>query len=552
MPVSSPWRDISIPDVDAWTYFMESPRPYPDDHPLFVDTTSSRSYTFAQVKDLAQCFGIGLRQRLSWSPGDMLAVYAPNDIDTPVVNLGVLWAGGVVTPANPAYTADDLARQLRDSGARALVTHSDVLDKALEAAKAVGLSSSCVFLLGQVPVEKRRGLQLWSELTPTGTWFRPERPHIEPDRHLAFLVYSSGTTGLPKGVMLSHSNVVANSLQTHKADTGHLQWDVDRQLGVLPFFHVYGLAVVINTTLVTGATCHVMPRFDIVETCRLIQHLSITFLFVPPPIVLQLSRHPCVKDYDLSTLRFINSGAAPLSRELVIDVWKRLAVGVKQGYGLSEASPVTNAQLIDEWWRFQGSVGRLVPNMKAKIVDPDGKELPPNQSGELLFKGPNVFRGYWKRPGLNSETFTPDGWYRTGDVAHICPKGHFYITDRIKELIKYNGFQVPPAELESKLLGHKDIADVGVIGVWDAEKYTEIPRAYVVPTSGVEASDALARNIVAWLEERVASHKRLRGGVRFLDEIPKAQSGKILRRVLKDMAKKEEEEKKEKGPRAKL
>ncbi|PFH61759.1 hypothetical protein XA68_16379 [Ophiocordyceps unilateralis] len=548
MPVSSPWRDIPIPEVDLWTYFMERPRRYPDDHPLFVDNDDGRSYNLTQIKQQAQEFGLGLRQRLNWRPGDMLAVYAANDVDTPVVNLAVLWIGGVVTPANPSYTSDDLARQLRDSGARALVTHPAVLDKALEAAEQVGLSSSCVFLLGPViDGFKSGGVRHWKEITPTGNWFRPRRVEIDSKSHLAFLVYSSGTTGLPKGVMLSHFNIVANSVQTNKADTAHLQWDVDCQLGVLPFFHVYGLSVVINTTLLTGATCHVMPRFDIVDTCRLIQALSITFLFVPPPIVLQLSRHPAVSDYDLSSLRFINSGAAPLSRELVVAVWEKLCVGVKQGYGLSETSPVTNVQLIDEWWRFQGSVGRPVPNMKAMIVDPDGNELPPNQSGELLLKGPNVFRGYWKRPTLNSETFTPDGWYRTGDVAYVCPKGYFYITDRIKELIKYNGFQVPPAELENKLFGNKDIADVAVIGVWDPENHTEIPRAYVVPASGVEPSDALARNIVSWLEERVASHKRLRGGVRFIDEIPKAQSGKILRRVLKDQAKREEE-----GFRAKL
>ncbi|PHH76517.1 hypothetical protein CDD80_1488 [Ophiocordyceps camponoti-rufipedis] len=547
MPISSPWRDMEIPDVDLWTFLMERPKPYPDDHTLFVDADSPRSYTFAQVKHLAQRFGLGLRQQLGWSAGDMLAVYAPNDIDTPVVNLGVLWAGGVVTPANPTYTAEDLARQLRDSGARALVTHPAVLDKALEAAAEVGLPADRVFLLGAQQGSGEGRCRHWNEIGPTGKWFTPQRAEVDAKKNLAFLVYSSGTTGMPKGVMLSHYNVVANAVQSYKGDTLFLHWDLDRHLGVLPFFHIYGLSVVINTTIVSGATCHVMPRFDIVETCRLIQKLKITFLYVPPPIVLLLTRHPAVSDYDLSSLRFITSGAAPLSKDLVAAVWQRFSVGVKQGYGLSETAPVTNCQLVDEWWRFQGSVGRLLPNITAKIVDPDGNEVPPNEAGELLFKGPNVFSGYWKRPALNSETFTADGWYRTGDVGYACPQGYFYITDRIKELIKYNGFQVPPAELESKLLGNNDIADVGVIGVWDAEKQTEVPRAYIVPKSGVKPSDDLARSIMTWLEQKVAGHKRLRGGVRFIDEIPKAQSGKILRRVLKDMAKKEEE-----GLRAKL
>ncbi|EQK97363.1 AMP-dependent synthetase/ligase [Ophiocordyceps sinensis CO18] len=348
--------------------------------------------------------------------------------------------------------------------------------------------------------------------------------------------------------MLTHHNIIANSLQVLKAEIRTISWELDSQIGILPFFHIYGLSVVINITLLSGAPCLVMPKFDLEKTCRLVQDHQVTFLYVPPPIILLLSKHPVVEKFDLSSIRFVNSGAAPLSRELVVEVWERLKIGVKQGYGLSETSPVSNTQLVDEWWRFQGSVGRLVAGMQAKVVDAEGRELPRGESGELLLKGPNVFSGYWKKPELDKETFTDDGWFRTGDVVYACPKGHFYVTDRIKELIKYKGFQVPPAELEDKLLGHKDIADVGVVGVWDPERHTEIPRAYIVPRPGVEPSDALAQGIVAWLAERVAPAKRLRGGVRFVDEIPKSQAGKILRRILRDQAKEEQE----KGPRAKL
>lgn len=240
--------------------------------------------------------------------------------------------------------------------------------------------------------------------------------------------------------MLTHRNVVANVLQSWRVDVRDLDWDADSQLGILPFFHIYGLAVVLNATLCSGAPCIVMAKFDIEKACRLIQHHAVTFLYVPPPIVLTLGKHPVVARYDLSSVRWINSGAAPLSRDLVVAVWDRLKIGVKQGYGLSETSPVITVQLSDEWWRFHGSVGRLVANMEAKIVDPDGNELPRGEAGELLVKGPNVFQGYLNRLELDRDTFTADGWYRTGDVGYVCPKGHFYITDRIKEIIKYKGF----------------------------------------------------------------------------------------------------------------
>ncbi|OTA00013.1 hypothetical protein A9Z42_0029420 [Trichoderma parareesei] len=359
---------------------------------------------------------------------------------------------------------------------------------------------------------------------------------------------------MPKGVMLSHYNIVAQARQGEKGDLRTISWDTDAQLGVLPFFHIYGLVIVLATSVFTGATCVVLPKFDLEKACRLIQDHSITFMYVPPPIVLALGKHPVVAKYDLSSLRWINSAAAPLSRELAVAVWERLKVGVKQGYGLSETSPAVMLQLPEEWWKFQGSVGRLYPSMEAKIVDEDGTELGYNQSGELLLKGPNVFSGYWKRPELNKDTFTEDGWYKTGDIFYCCPKGNFYITDRKKELIKYKGFQVPPAELEAKLIGRDDIADVCVIGVWDKEQHTEIPRAYVVLKPGVPETEAKAREIADWLNAKVAPPKKLRGGVRFIKEIPKSQAGKILRRVLRDQVKKEEEQEEAKAaaPKAKL
>jgi 4-coumarate--CoA ligase len=545
MPIKSPYPSVEVPNVDLWSLWLGQQASYPEDHPLFVEGETGRSYSLAQIREASVALGRGLKHQLKWAKGDVLAFFTANNVDVPVVNLGLHWAGGVASPANPTYTVDELARQLKDSGARALITHRDFLPTATQAAAAVGLPEANILLLG---AERDARFRHWTDITAKDAWIQPKKTPVDPQKDLAFLVYSSGTTGLPKGVMLTHSNIVANSRQFLRHDAKFLNWDMDAQLGVLPFFHIYGLSVVVNMTLATGAKCVVMAKFDLPKACQLIQDHSISFLYVPPPIVLALGKEPIVDKYDLSSLRFINSGAAPLSKHLVEAVWNRLRIGVKQGYGLSETSPTTHAQQIDEFWKYQGSVGRLVANMQAKLVDADGKEVPRGEAGEILLKGPNVFGGYWRRPELNKDAFTEDGWYRTGDVGYADRKGNFYITDRIKELIKYKGFQVPPAELEEILVGREDVADACVIGVYDEDRASEVPRAYVVLKEGVAESDALATELVEYVASKVAPPKRLRGGLRFSKEIPKSASGKILRRVLIDKVRKEEGA----APKAKL
>ncbi|KAH7159881.1 hypothetical protein B0J13DRAFT_581033 [Dactylonectria estremocensis] len=547
MPSNSCFADVDIPLVDVWSFYMDGSREFPDTHEVLVDGDTNRSYTFGQVKELSVQLGRGLRHVFKCNKGDVLGFFTPNHIDTVIVNLGVIWAGGVASPANPTYTAEELAHQLTDSNAKILVTHKAFVQTACKAAELANIPPDKIILLGDGKDEQGR-FKHWTEVTADETWIKPKKPSIDPHKDLVYLVYSSGTTGLPKGVMLTHYNMVANSCQFSRFDPKLISWEMDSQLGVLPFFHVYGLGVVLNVTLSTGVKCVVMAKFDLAQACQLIQDHKLTFMYVPPPIILALGKHPLVDKYDLSSLRFVNSAAAPLSRDLVDAVWDRLQVTVKQGYGLSETSPAVTVQMFDEWARFQGSVGKLAPNMQAKVVDPDGKEVSPGNPGELLVKGPNVFQGYWNRPELNKDTFTEDGWFKTGDVMYMCPKGNFFVTDRIKELIKYKGFQVAPAELEAKLIGRKDIADVCVIGVWNEAEQTEVPRAYVVPSAGVDGGDDLAQDIVNWLSSRVAPPKKLRGGVRFLKEIPKSASGKILRRVVRDQVKKEEET----GPLAKL
>ena len=291
-----------------------------------------------------------------------------------------------------------------------------------------------------------------------------------------------------------------------------------------------------------------MPKFEIERFCSIIQNQRITFAYVVPPVVLLLGKHPIVDKYDLSSLRMLNSGAAPLTQELVEAVYKRLKVPIKQGYGLSETSPTTHTQPWDQWNKTIGSVGTLLPNQTAKYMSPEEKELPIGETGELWIKGPNVFKGYHNNPEGTRNALTPDGYFKTGDVGHQDKDGNFYITDRVKELIKYKGFQVPPAELEGLLISHPMVNDVAVVGIYNKDQATEVPRAYIVPAPGVEGSPKSAQEIMSWLQAKVASHKRLRGGVRFVDEIPKSASGKILRRLLKIRAQEEEE----KGVKAKL
>lgn len=292
-----------------------------------------------------------------------------------------------------------------------------------------------------------------------------------------------------------------------------------------------------------------MSKYDIEKFCAHVQNYKITFSYIAPPVVLLLAKHPVVDKYDLSSLRMMNSGAAPLTREVVEAASARIKCGIKQGYGLTETSPTTHTQLWPEWNKYLGSVGKLLPNMEAKYMTSgeDGsepKEVAIGEVGELYVRGPNVFLGYHRNPRATAECLSPDGWFRTGDVGYQDKEGNFYITDRVKELIKYKGFQVAPAELEGMLLDNDAVDDVAVIGVYSQEHGSEVPRAYVVRSAKSKASGRSAEEeaeaIVSWLNSRVAQHKRLRGGVRFIDAVPKSASGKILRRVLKEAAKKEQ------------
>ncbi|KAH7081375.1 hypothetical protein BKA63DRAFT_207176 [Paraphoma chrysanthemicola] len=541
MPTKSPFPDIPIPDVDLWgLMFDRKDRDFPDDKVIYRAINSDRKYTFADTKNLATLFGEGLRNLWDWQKDEVLALYAPNDVDIAPVIYGTFFAGGIVTPANPGYSADELAYQLENSGAHALVTTKQFLDTALKAAQKVGIPHDRVILLGADKDPSHR-VKHWSNIRKTSGALRYRRRRAKPE-DLAFLAFSSGTTGLPKGVMLTHRNIVADVVMIHSAVGHHYSHKNDKFLGVLPFFHIYGLTGLVHQVLHRGIELVVMPAFEMKTFLETIQEHRITFIYVAPPVIVRLARDQMVEKYDLSSLKMITSGAAPLTRELVDAVHKRLNIRINQAYGLSETSPMTHNQPWDEWYSSVGSVGKMFPNMLAMYMSADGKELGPGEVGELWLSGPNVFKGYWKNEAATKESTTEEGYFKTGDIGFQDEQHNFYITDRVKELIKYKGFQVPPAELEGKLMENDIIDDVAVIGVNDDHQHTEVPRAYIVASRAkiTNAGEEEAKAIVDWLTKKVANHKRLRGGVVFVDEIPKSASGKILRRVLKERSKEDE------------
>lgn len=333
---------------------------------IYRDADTGRTYSYAQVKSTAIDFGKGLKSMWEWRKGDVLALFTPNCIDTPAITWGVHWAGGIVSPANPGYTTDELAFQLKDSGAKALATQKPFLKVALEAAAQVGIPDDRIILMGDDTDESMRFKHFSSIKNIAGT-SRYRRTKAHPTNDIAFLVYSSGTTGLPKGVMLCHENIISNILMLKAGEGDNLSWDGgpkgegDNIVAFLPFFHIYGRFMVLtynpfiltcsglnclmNQSLYSGLTLVVMPKFDIEKFCAVIQDHKITFAYVVPPVVLLLGKHPIVDKYDLSSLRMLNSGAAPLTQELVEAVYKRLKVPIKQGYGLSETSPTTHTQV---------------------------------------------------------------------------------------------------------------------------------------------------------------------------------------------------------------
>ncbi|TFV87206.1 4-coumarate--CoA ligase family protein [Blastococcus sp. CT_GayMR16] len=533
MALASPYPDVEIPNLSVPEFVLAAGKEKPDT-PALIDGLKGDTITHGQLAAYVERVAANLHAR-GLRKGDTVAVFCPNTPWYPVVFHGIAAAGCVMSPINSLYTPDEIAFQLKDSGAKILITISLFMDRASAAAEKSPLDEIVVL----------DGMEGHANLFDLlGADAPSVQVDIDPAEDLVTLPYSSGTTGLPKGVMLTHRNLVANVAQTRALID--LQED-EKIIAVLPFFHIYGLTVLMNQGLQWGATVVTLPRFDLEDFLRTIQDYKITRAFVAPPILVAFAKHPLVGSYDLSSLRSILSGAAPLDEQLALAVEQRLRKGaddgvtVAQGYGMTELSPVSHTTPdpgheppgAEGYEVPKGSVGYAIPNTECRLIDPaTGEDAAEGERGELWIRGPQVMKGYLNNEQATNETVDSDGWLHTGDVAIVDDHGVYTVVDRVKELIKYKGYQVAPAELEAVLLGHPEIADAAVIGVPEKESGEELPKAFVVRAPGSELTEDAVK---AYMAEKVAPHKKIRL-VEFIDTVPKSAAGKILRKDLKARA----------------
>uniref|UniRef100_A0A1I8INR3 AMP-binding domain-containing protein n=1 Tax=Macrostomum lignano TaxID=282301 RepID=A0A1I8INR3_9PLAT len=539
--------DVQYPtEISYPAYLLEACDRFAD-RTAVVCAASGRRISYADLRAATVAASSGLA-KLRFARGDTMCIFSGNFPDYPAAMLAIMRCGGVLTTASPDFTASELARQLRDCRTKFLLTTKEKLPVAAEAAKASGVVKE-VFLTEDAEPGTRRFADLFEDdgsCDPSGSF------QVDQANDVAAILYSSGTTGLPKGVMLTHRNLVANIEQTLET-MGDLP--DERLIGVLPFYHVYGQVVVLGFNFRRGYQLSVMSRFEPVRFLETLQNHRITLAHIVPPILLFLAGHPLVDKFDLCEDWARRIFRADLLGKKNEARWKNAVVcshhfpdsmyvcpdqrhepGVRL---MPTAYPMLQLykEIAEPYRRSRprakrGSAGMLVPSVEMRVADTQtGADLGPNQSGQLFVRGVNLMRGYFENPQATRESIDADGWFATGDVGHIDEDGYLFISDRLKELIKVKGLQVAPAELEALLLECPDVTDAGVVARPD-ERAGELPVAFVVRREGSLASEA---DIQRWVAERVAPHKRLEGGVRFIDAVPKAASGKILRKRLRDV-----------------
>ncbi|SPJ89801.1 related to 4-coumarate--CoA ligase [Fusarium torulosum] len=557
MPIDSRFS-TSVPNCSIQQWIFGSPSGPLPDKKAFVDADQpqQRYFTYDQARLLAKRIAVGLIDN-GLQPGDRVLLFAGNSIFFPTLMMGVWMAGGIFTGANPGYVTRELAHQLQDSEATFMIAAESVMGVAMAAASQVGMKASQVFLLDStwpdsiIETQPREGRRHWTKLIAPrskGESFIWDEPK-DSKNSICTLNYSSGTTGIPKGVEISHYNHVANSRGVTLMNRLNPDFEARRQhaaaLCFLPMYHAFSQGYFITSFPYERIPVYIMPSFDFPKMLAHIQNFRITKLLAVPPILVLMSKHPLARRADLSSIDMIASGAAPLAKDTQREIAGMIPMGesvVRQGWGMTEAT--CTALSWDPSKAPSSAAGELTPDSRARLVNIEtGDEITSaNTPGELWITGPTVMRGYWRNSIATREAFVTDSdgtqWLRTGDVAYVeeYKEGTlFHIVDRVKELIKVKGMQVAPAELESLLLEREDIADAAVIGVTiDGE---EFPRAYVVKSSN--GKDTSKEDITDWLASRVVKYKQLRGGLVFVDAIPKVPSGKILRKTLRERAKRE-------------
>lgn len=518
MIFTSPHAAVTIPEILLTDYVLRRAEEL-GDKPALIDGPTGRTYTYGQLPGLIRRLAAGFA-RHGVARGEIFAIYSPNLPEYALAFHAVAKLGATTTMVPPLFTSDEIIKQLENSGAKYLLTIPLLIEKAREVALATGISK--IFVIGEAD-----GAIPLASLLENGEAKEAVQDtlKINVKEDVVALPYSSGTTGFPKGVMLTHYNLVAMLRLMEVSDAFSHQ---DTMVCVVPMSHLYGLHIVVNLGLSQGATIVTVPRYDLDQFLQALELYRVTIAPLVPPLVLALSRAPQLDDHDLSALRMVYCGAATLADAVACACSERLGCEIRYGYGLTEVSPLSHASLSDTKKHKAGSVGYCLPNTECKIVDyTNGAEVGPDREGEIWVRGPQVMKGYAGNAAATSEMINSEGWLRTGDIGYCDAEGQLFVVDRLKELIKTNGRQVAPAELESLLMSHASIADAAVVSSPD-EKAGEVPKAFVVLKG-----EASAEEIMEFVAARVAPYKRIRR-VEFISEIPKSPAGKILRRILKD------------------
>ncbi|GMQ09384.1 hypothetical protein CsSME_00052779 [Camellia sinensis var. sinensis] len=516
--------DIYIPkQLPLHSYCFENISQF-SSKPCLINGSTGKVYTYSDVeltsrKVAAGFHNLGIQQR------DTIMLLLPNCPEFVFAFLGASYLGAIITMANPFFTPAETIKQAKASNSKLIITQSSYTSKVLDYSIENNVKIICI----DSPPD---GCLHFSELIQSN---ETQLPEVEIDSNeVVALPYSSGTTGLPKGVMLTHKGLVTSVAQQVDGENPNLYiHSEDVMMCVLPLFHIYSLNSVLLCGLRVGAAILIMQKFEIGSFLELIQRYKVTIGPFVPPIVLAIAKSEVVDDYDLSTIRTVMSGAAPLGKELEDAVRAKFPhAKLGQGYGMTEAGPVLAMCLAFAKEPFEiksGACGTVVRNAEMKIVDPDaGFSLPRNQPGEICIRGDQIMKGYLNDPEATERTIDKQGWLHTGDIGYIDDDDELFIVDRLKELIKYKGFQVAPAELEALLLNHPTISDAAVVPMKD-ESAGEVPVAFVVRTNGFEVTE---NEIKKYISEQVVFYKKI-NRVYFVDAIPKAPSGKILRKDLR-------------------
>ncbi|KAB8265379.1 hypothetical protein BDV32DRAFT_158920 [Aspergillus pseudonomiae] len=545
---------INIPkDITIWKWLFDSRYSplnsnSPDNLGAFINAATKESIRYDALKEYTTYVSTALVRDYGLQPGDTVALFSPNTIWYPVAMLATVRVGGIISGASPAYNIEEMTYALKTGNAKFLMTVPSGMDVAIPAAREAGIPPERIFLL-----EGQRGdylsvqdlVKKGRRYGPTGQITPFELPKNKTNRDVCgFLSFSSGTTGLPKAVMIAHHNVIAQCMQVDQL----LRKDVKKSLAVLPLFHITGLVHQMHLPIIRNSTVYMLPSFTMESMLATIVEYQITEILSVPPIIIRLLTDPIVSNYDLSHVKTFSSGAAPISGEILQKLKARFPwTGFKQGYGMTEScSCITAHPPEKQTYEYAQRAGIIVANTEVKILDPQtGKEMGPGEEGEILARGPQVVMGYLGNEKATRETFDADGWLHTGDVGFMDPEGFLVITDRIKEMIKVKGIGVSPAELEDLLLGHPVVDDAAVTSV--ADDYSgEKPKAYVVVKAAAkprlateDGVRAVGKELIEYVRAKKVRHKWI-VEVEFMDEIPKSASGKILRRVLRDRERKRE------------